>query len=299
MEVDSITGTVVRNIPFLIMRNSEERKYFILEMNPLEYRHLDISLRNNPDYFTLMMKSFFDITGENVKGLYIDDRVGIEKYYTSTLELGKNKFERVSTVPGIVTTMVGKGKIFVDDDFPVNERKFRRYFGLKKNDIEDLKFRDVKGFVYDPEHKEFEGTDAYKKIEFKGERMLQVAPETSANFGVYLYDDKELLINKPPEEMLEPKPGPILGIHELDALALSNEIIKKYGIGVRDVYFEINESPDNGVITPENGFARIEYKGKEKISYVDTFVGALDHYTKNFYAKFAKMNKNLKNPEVA
>ena len=67
MEVDSITGTVVRNIPFLIMRG--EKRYFILEMNPLEYRHLDISLRNNPDYFTLMMKSFFDITGENVEGL--------------------------------------------------------------------------------------------------------------------------------------------------------------------------------------------------------------------------------------
>ena len=298
MEVDSITGTVVGDIPVLIMRG--EKRYFVSELNQFEYIHLHKFLGNKDDYLPLIMKGFFDVTQEKVKALYVDDKMGIEETYTSTLVLNENEIKGVDIAPGIVTAMVSKGKIFVDDDFTIKEREFRKYFGLKKHNIKNLKFRDVNSITYNPIHEEFKDRKSYKKIKFKEEREIQTAPNTYNNFYVLEHEDKEIFMSGPPKIMFEPKPGPIIGIEELDALALSNKLVENYEIKFGNLYFKTEDEPKtNTIIEPKNGFAQIAYGDEEELCFMSNFIGILGHYSKEFYIKFSRKNNHSKNLEVA
>ena len=173
-------GVVMKGTKKSVLTKKDVYSGFVLQENNLS--QLNSIMDNSPNEDNKFIKDVLDMTGEKIKGLYIDKIPKRISELTSTLELSNEKLNNVSPSAGVIYALIGNSDIYLDKkivfDRKQTKRKQREFFdgfinSICFKDVEDL-YDNVKGYGNIDFDKK-----GYNKLEidgFGGGKQILISP---------------------------------------------------------------------------------------------------------------------------
>jgi len=273
----------------LLTTDKKHKKYF---MNNILLGVINIYsdlLRNESEPFLNFVKGFFELTGEKVKRIKVDER-SYDDIYNSTVEFTSRTYERVPPYISFIFGIIGEGDILVKRDFLQNRRKTKKFFGINspvKRVDEVVEFYNIKNINYDPEVRPL--PNGFEKLKYvRDERVI--VPYSNDTFSdidykVFNKSGKEIWVPQLHDDAFNPIEDFNVKHKRHTITSFLRKLIEDYEIHVKEIYFDsslIYTGKISRVGFSDNGFARLERNGKEKFIEIGDKVMEFGKFTNNY-----------------